>query len=179
MEQQLNFKKDILTTLTKTNFHENHIYLSQFIDVFPVECLGEHNKKEGEGVKLKLHLFGIREPVHTDIDKLKKIFRIRSCWAEFFSINNLKAGDQVKIRKISPYEYLVSPYDNNDSGNLANLSDQTVDRIRSEINRILRDNALARSLKAPHKNKCQICGTILSLSNGESYSEAHHIQPLG
>ncbi|MFA0409116.1 HNH endonuclease [Vibrio splendidus] len=45
--------------------------------------------------------------------------------------------------------------------------------------RILRDTTLARKLKLLHKNKCQICGCALTLKDGKSYSEAHHIIPLG
>jgi len=52
-------------------------------------------------------------------------------------------------------------------------------RQHQEIYRILRDTALARQIKLLHKNKCQICGESISLPNGEFYSEAHHIQPLG
>lgn len=45
--------------------------------------------------------------------------------------------------------------------------------------RILRDTALARNLKIAHDNRCQICGTRLLAKNGQGYSEAHHIKPLG
>jgi hypothetical protein len=47
------------------------------------------------------------------------------------------------------------------------------------VYRILRDTALARRVKALHKNECQICGHTIVLSNGSRYSEAHHIHPLG
>jgi hypothetical protein len=53
------------------------------------------------------------------------------------------------------------------------------ERIRSETYRILRDTALARSLKNLHGHRCQICGTRIPLGNGEFYSETHHIKPLG
>ncbi|EOB3575002.1 HNH endonuclease [Vibrio vulnificus] len=45
--------------------------------------------------------------------------------------------------------------------------------------RVLRDTNLARKLKSLHKNKCQICGCTVTLKDGKSYSEAHHIIPLG
>jgi hypothetical protein len=45
--------------------------------------------------------------------------------------------------------------------------------------RILRDTELCRRLKKLHKDRCQICGLTIALSNGETYSEAHHIKPLG
>ncbi len=52
-------------------------------------------------------------------------------------------------------------------------------RVTQETYRILRDTQLARQIKLLHKNKCQLCGEIISLGNGEYYSEAHHIKPLG
>ncbi len=52
-------------------------------------------------------------------------------------------------------------------------------RVTQETYRILRDTQLARQIKLLHKNKCQLCGETISLRNGEYYSEAHHIRPLG
>jgi len=45
--------------------------------------------------------------------------------------------------------------------------------------RIIRDSALARRVKKLHGHQCQICGHAIALPNGELYSEAHHVQPLG
>lgn len=45
--------------------------------------------------------------------------------------------------------------------------------------RVLRDTNLARKLKLLHNNSCQICGLQIQLPNGNLYSEAHHIIPLG
>jgi hypothetical protein len=56
---------------------------------------------------------------------------------------------------------------------------QEARRSRVEEYRILRDTTLARTIKALHDNQCQICGTALSLADGSSYAEAHHIKPLG
>jgi hypothetical protein len=53
------------------------------------------------------------------------------------------------------------------------------DRIPTQAYRVLRDTALARMIKALHRNRCQICGTAIQLLNGGTYSEAHHIRPLG
>lgn len=52
-------------------------------------------------------------------------------------------------------------------------------RVAQETYRILRDTQLARKIKLFYHSKCQICGEIIYLSNGEKYSEAHHIKPLG
>ncbi|MFA6473001.1 MAG: HNH endonuclease [Candidatus Latescibacterota bacterium] len=53
------------------------------------------------------------------------------------------------------------------------------ERVRQEVYRILRDTALARTIKKSHKYQCQICGQTLKLSDGTPYAEAHHIVPLG
>ena len=52
-------------------------------------------------------------------------------------------------------------------------------RAKLETYRILRDTQLARTLKALHRDTCQICETRITLLDGKSYSEAHHIKPLG
>lgn len=52
-------------------------------------------------------------------------------------------------------------------------------RVLTECYRILRDTEMARKIKLLHHNKCQICGETILLLGGKSYSEAHHIKPLG
>ena len=53
------------------------------------------------------------------------------------------------------------------------------ERVRQETYRILRDTALARTVKESHQYRCQICGQTLRLGDGIPYAEAHHIVPLG
>lgn len=53
------------------------------------------------------------------------------------------------------------------------------ERVQVEISRIIRDTAVARSVKLLHSYRCQICGDRLALSSGGFYAEAHHIRPLG
>ncbi len=52
-------------------------------------------------------------------------------------------------------------------------------RVESTTYRILRDTALSRKIKVLHKHRCQICGNTIELTDGTTYSEAHHIVPLG
>lgn len=52
-------------------------------------------------------------------------------------------------------------------------------RLVSSISRIIRDTRLTREMKDLYASTCQICREPLSLPNGERYSEAHHIRPLG
>ncbi|HRQ37075.1 MAG TPA: HNH endonuclease [Chloroflexota bacterium] len=51
-------------------------------------------------------------------------------------------------------------------------------RVLSQSYRILRDTKVSRWVKYIHGYKCQLCGDTIKLNNGESYAEAHHIQPL-
>lgn len=53
------------------------------------------------------------------------------------------------------------------------------DRLRTITYRILRDTTLARQIKRLHKDRCQLCGSVTELQLGQTYSEAHHLQPLG
>ncbi|BCL63051.1 hypothetical protein DGMP_37440 [Desulfomarina profundi] len=53
------------------------------------------------------------------------------------------------------------------------------EKMKQETYRILRDTNLARQIKLLHKNKCQLCGEYIEINNEQSYSEAHHIMPLG
>jgi predicted HNH restriction endonuclease len=45
--------------------------------------------------------------------------------------------------------------------------------------RVLRDTKLARQLKLLHRDRCQVCDVTLRISETLTYSEAHHIIPLG
>lgn len=61
----------------------------------------------------------------------------------------------------------------------SDLEDSEVERQSTHIYRILRDSSLARWVKMKHDNRCQLCGHRITLTNGQGYSEAHHIRPLG
>ncbi len=52
------------------------------------------------------------------------------------------------------------------------------ERVTTTVCRIVRDTAIARELKLLHRDICQICGETIKLLDG-TYSEAHHIRPLG
>lgn len=52
-------------------------------------------------------------------------------------------------------------------------------RVLTQTYRVLRDTELVRKLKSLHRNVCQVCGQVITLGDGSSYSEGHHIQPLG
>jgi hypothetical protein len=45
--------------------------------------------------------------------------------------------------------------------------------VATQVYRILRDTALARQIKLLYRNRCQLCGQSILLSNGDSYSEQY------
>jgi hypothetical protein len=53
------------------------------------------------------------------------------------------------------------------------------DKVETTTYRILRDTKLAREVKLLHRDECQLCGVALEFPGGKTYSEAHHIIPLG
>jgi 5-methylcytosine-specific restriction endonuclease McrA len=59
-----------------------------------------------------------------------------------------------------------------DMNNKRNLEDSKV-----TIQRMVRDSKISRSLRNLYNNECQLCRYKLRNSNGDYYSEAHHIQP--
>jgi 5-methylcytosine-specific restriction endonuclease McrA len=48
-----------------------------------------------------------------------------------------------------------------------------------ELRRIVRDTKRVRWLKTMYKNRCQICAKALRMIDGTTYSEGHHLKPLG
>lgn len=56
---------------------------------------------------------------------------------------------------------------------------ELTDRTLREVNSINRNKALVVGLKKLYDNQCQPYGTKLEINNGNTYSEVHHIKPLG
>ena len=56
---------------------------------------------------------------------------------------------------------------------------ELTDRTLREVNSINRNKGLVVGLKKLYDNQCQLCGTKLEINNGITYSEVHHIKPLG
>lgn len=64
-----------------------------------------------------------------------------------------------------------------DKGALTN--EDIIDCSQHLINKRIRDRPIVQELKSDYNNHCQICGEALVLYKGISYSEVHHIHPLG
>ncbi len=58
------------------------------------------------------------------------------------------------------------------------ISDEA-ERKNTYISRIVRDGRKVRSLKKIHNDTCQLCSTRMLFPDGSSYSEVHHLKPLG
>ena len=52
-------------------------------------------------------------------------------------------------------------------------------RVTETVERIIRDTKIVKDLKIKYNNLCQICGTTITLPNGNNYSEGHHLKKLG
>ncbi len=52
-------------------------------------------------------------------------------------------------------------------------------KVKQTVSRYVRDTLLSKKIKRFEKHQCQVCGATIRLPNGQFYSEAHHIQPLG
>ena len=92
----------------------------------------------------------------------------------FYSVDGIRGGHwglREQIRRTPTSIDLSDPE--------APHEDDQPRRRLTETYRILRDTALARTLKEIHDDRCRICGDTLELRNGTRYSEAHHIKPLG
>lgn len=52
-------------------------------------------------------------------------------------------------------------------------------RVKSQTMRVIRDTKAARDLKVLYGCECQVCGTVIEISEDQRYAEVHHIRPLG
>ncbi len=53
------------------------------------------------------------------------------------------------------------------------------DTVQVVVNRIIRDTRMVRRLKAIYQDTCQICALRIISNDGRTYSEGHHVRPLG
>jgi hypothetical protein len=99
----------IVVRLTQGNLSYSHIYLGKHRAFFPRDAVGAGNSHDGKGALLTLHFEGVPEPVQTDLDGKKMIFRCRGHVGKFFARHHLGAGDNIIIERLSPYEYGILP----------------------------------------------------------------------
>lgn len=99
--------------------------------------------------------------------------------SEYLECKQLQLGKQTSCRKgISSIPgYKLGKSIMEQASDLAEPKE--ADRKLCVIKRIVRDTQRAREVKEKHNNQCQLCHSTLTLFNGETYAEAHHIKPLG
>jgi hypothetical protein len=92
-------------TVSQGNINNNHLYLTEAMELFPGDALGGHNRKHA--AKVVRVLWG-NETVETDIDRAKHMFRRRGWVRRFFEANGIVAGDRVLLEQLGPHLYRVS-----------------------------------------------------------------------
>jgi hypothetical protein len=93
--------------ISEGNIANNHIYLRSFFDRFPADVVGGSNKASIARRTVTIE-WGGPEPVVTDLDGTKKLFRARSWIGAFFQRNRAAPGDTVIVEQIAPYRYRVA-----------------------------------------------------------------------
>lgn len=97
-------------TITQGNIDNSHIYLSEVMDMFPDDALG--GPDESQSAPRTVRIAWGSEVVDTDVVRDKQIFRRRGWVKQFFSANQICAGDRILLEQIDPYSYCVSRAEN-------------------------------------------------------------------
>ena len=92
-------------TVTQGNVNNNHLYLTEAMDLLPPDVLGGPGK-ESAARTVRVEWGG--ETVETDVVRARNIFRRRGWIGRFFAANDIAAGDRVVIEQIEPYVFRVS-----------------------------------------------------------------------
>lgn len=94
--------------LTGGNVRNQHIYLRDCMSLFPKDAIGGRNDDSVAPCKLEIH-YGAGDPITSDIDGDKKIFRRRAWVAAFIEKHNLSEGDWIVLESTGPYRIHVYP----------------------------------------------------------------------
>lgn len=90
----------------------------------------------------------------------------------YLSINEEEANSETNIAPPTKTNDLKTPF-------ASDIAEPGVpERVEATTYRILRDTGKARGIKLLYDYRCQICRETIELDD-RSYSEAHHIKPLG
>src|SRR5438128_205334 len=93
-------------TVTQGNLDNNHLYLTEVLDMFPEDVFGGPDASQAASRTVRVQWGD--EVVETDIDRTKNIFRKRGWVVRFFDENRVQAGDRVLLEQMEPYLYRVS-----------------------------------------------------------------------
>lgn len=96
--------KAVVVEVSGGNVRNHHINLRGAFGLFPDDALGGSNAASS-GVPVKV-TFG-SEPIETDIDESKAIFRERGAVRRFFESESIVEGDLVLIERTGPRAFEV------------------------------------------------------------------------
>ncbi|MCP1974274.1 ASCH domain-containing protein [Bradyrhizobium elkanii] len=91
--------------VTGGNIRNNHIYLP--LDFFPEDAIGGSNRFQPAARTISA-TFAPGRTVETDIDRGKRILRVRSAVGEFFTAAGVVEGDIVRLTKTGAFCYEIS-----------------------------------------------------------------------
>lgn len=94
------------SVLSGGNIRNNHIKLAPLMHAFPRDVIGGSNKTQVAPRRLEIH-WGGPEPVMTDIDGTKSIFRARGWVRRFFAASGARANDNVVFTETAAYRIHV------------------------------------------------------------------------
>lgn len=115
---------------------------------------------------------------------------LEQAFNEYLSIIRTEHQNQLykryKLEEILPkkkIETSIGTYSELNDVNQDDIGDYDMNNIRNldhnkiTIQRMVRDSKISRRLRNLYNHECQLCGNRLRKSDGNYYSEAHHIQP--
>lgn len=92
-------------TVTQGNVNNNHLYLTEAMDLFPPDALGGTGKASAARTVCVEWNGG---EVETDVVRSRNIFRRRAWVGRFFAANGIAAGDRVLLEQVEPYRFRVT-----------------------------------------------------------------------
>ncbi len=136
-----------------------------------------NNEKAIPNVDKEVVYYSTRE-MENSLKKVKKAKLIDDLKGDLEQLlNNALNFNKKEKTKLSSSKQKEEPsIDNYEACDL----DTPPDRIKTFVNRIIRNTSMSTHVKVLNNYVCQICGKDgIVLSNGKLYAEAHHIKPLG
>lgn len=94
------------SVLSGGNIRNNHMKLASLMHAFPRDVIGGSNKTEAAPRNLEID-WGGPEPVMTDIDCTKSIFRARAWVRRFFAASDAHEHDIIVFTETAPYRIRV------------------------------------------------------------------------
>lgn len=149
-----------------------------------VEKLPEKNKN-GENqfnieyltpvIDKKLNIDFLRKDIELNIESTPSFLKSGAAGTVFHLTNN--QGE--RLNQIISDKNSAIPIFSDAINFVASDIESPPKRIKTTVNRIIRDTKKSQELKEKYKHKCQICNERIIVSPGKFYSEAHHVRPLG